>query len=261
MRCIAFILIWVSLAAGVIAATTAYVWRLPPPGSEGQLQIGVAPDESPIYAVLAADAGRRTDGAPVARSDAALTPELVTELRAAGVQRVRVKTFQISRWTHFPQFLVACVGLLAGAILTRLSAARAASLAEAAQDAGDALGPDAALAALQQVTNALIADIPALGGPQAVCLAIADRIGVATRDLVPLIVDARGRLVARMGLGAYAGFMDVFAAGERNLNRAWSAASDGAEAEAVEALERASERLVVAQARLTGRTSSLLPLA
>lgn len=261
MRLLAFILIWLSLGIGAVAATTAYVWAMPPKGSEGQFQIGENAEQTPIYAVLAADAGKGEDGAPIATPDTPLTPELVAQLQNAGVKRVRVKSFRISRWTHLPHFVVACVGLLAGAILTRLSAARAVRLAEQAHAEGDTLSPEAALKSLRAVVRALLDDLPNVGGTEQACRTINQRLGDAARDLVPTIVDSRDRLVARMGLGSYAGFMDTFAAGERSLNRAWSAAADGAEEEAVESLERAAERLSVAEARLSGRTPSLLPLA
>lgn len=74
------------------------------------------------------------------------------------------------------------------------------------------------------------------------------------------MIEQRERLVGRMGLGAYAALMDVFAGAERSLNRSWSAAADFALDESVEALERAGERLAVAEDKLTGRTPTVLPL-
>jgi hypothetical protein len=245
---------------GVVAATTAYVWVVPRGDGGERFLLGRTAEGEPVYAALGADAGRAAPGEPVAREDTPLTPDVVERLQSAGVERVRVKTFRLSRWTHLPHFAVACVGLVAGAILTRLSTARAVRLAEQAQAGGDAVSPEAAVKELRAVARALLDDVTQLGDEEHACRAITQRLGDALRDFVPLVVEARDRLVARLGLGGYASFMDAFAAGERSVNRAWSAAADGALGEAVESLERAGERLEIAEAKLTGRTSGLLPL-
>ncbi len=262
MRLLAFLLIWVSLGVGVVAATTAYMWEVPAAGDE-VFQLGADAQGAKVYAVLGAPAGRVEGGAkakPLFETDTALTPEVVAALREAGVGRVRVKSFKVSRWTHFPYFGGACVGLLAGAILTRLSSARDARLADQQGDEGDRLSPERAVAELRGVVRALIGDLTHQGDETDACAQITERLGRASRDLVPAVVEQRERLVARMGLGPYAALMDVFAAAERSLNRSWSAAADMSLAESVEALERAGERLAVAEDKLTGRTPSLLPL-
>jgi hypothetical protein len=260
MRLLAFLLIWISLGVGAVAATTAYSWRIPAQGAEA-FMLGTDAGGATTYAVLGADAGKDARGAAIAKADEPLTPEVVEALRAAGVERVRVKTFKPGRWTHLPLFGAACVGLLAGALLTRLSAARTARLADRAAEHADAVTPERAIAGLRAVVATLLEELPALGDRHGACRTITDRVGDATGGLVPAVVDQRERLVGRMGLRAYAGFMDVFAAGERQLNRAWSAAADDALDESIEALERAGERLAVAENKLTGRTPSLLPLA
>lgn len=263
MRLLAFILIWVSLAVGVVAATTAYIWVVPPAGVNApeHFKIGTGAGGEPVYAVLAADAGRGADGTALVGADTALTHDVVARLQEGGVERVRVKTFMPARWTRLPHFGVACVGLLAGAILTRLGAARAARLAEAAGAARDELSPDAALKQLRAAVRTLLDDLPGLGDDEQACRAVTQRLGDAIGGLVPSIVGARDRLVARMGMGGYARFMDTFSAAERNVNRAWSAAADNVLEESVDALERASERFAVAEDKLTGRAPSLLPLA
>jgi hypothetical protein len=264
MRLLAFLLIWVSLGVGVVAATTAYMWEVPAAGDE-VFQLGADAQGAKVYAVLGAPAGRVEGGIgvgakPLFETDTALTPEVVAALREAGVGRVRVKSFKVSRWTHFPYFGGACVGLLAGAILTRLSSARDARLADQLGDEGDRLSPEKAVAELRAVVRALRADLTHLGDEAHACAQITERLGTASRDLVPAVVEQRERLVARMGLGPYAALMDVFASAERSLNRSWSAAADLSLVESVEALQRAGERLAVAEDKLTGRTPSLLPL-
>jgi hypothetical protein len=46
-------------------------------------------------------------------------------------------------------------------------------------------------------------------------------------ELLMPVVDARGRYVARHGIGVFAEYFGLFAAGERNLGRCWSALTDG----------------------------------
>ena len=67
---------------------------------------------------------------------------------------------------------------------------------------------------------------------------------------VPPFIAARPALVARLGLGGYAQLMDHFAAAERQLNRAWSAAADGYATDAVECLDNASTLLGEAEQRM-----------
>lgn len=260
MRFLAFILIWVSVGVGVVTATTAYLWVVPREGGHERFEIGTTPGGEPRYAVLAADAGGDPGGEPVALTGTPLTPDVVERLQAAGVERVKVKEFVLGRWTGFPLFVAACVGLIAGAILTRLSTARAVRLAEQGRAEADVLTPAAAIAELRTVTRSLLDDAALPGDEEQACGLVTRRLGEALRDFVPAITEARDRLVARMGLGGYAVFMDAFGAAERSLNRAWSAAADNHLAEAIESLDRAGERLAVAEGKLSGRTPSLPPL-
>ncbi|MDH4031818.1 MAG: hypothetical protein OEU49_13280 [Chromatiales bacterium] len=63
-------------------------------------------------------------------------------------------------------------------------------------------------------------------------------------------VAARESLVHIYGLQAYADIMSAFAAGERYLNRVWSASADGYVDEAREYIGRAREQFVDAKSRL-----------
>jgi hypothetical protein len=47
------------------------------------------------------------------------------------------------------------------------------------------------------------------------------------QDLVDPLVDARGQLMSRHGVAAFAEYFSPFSGGERNLNRCWSALTDG----------------------------------
>ena len=57
-------------------------------------------------------------------------------------------------------------------------------------------------------------------------------------------VDARESIAHRYGLGAYADVMSSFAAGERYLNRVWSASADGYIDEVNAYLDKAREQFV-----------------
>jgi len=63
-------------------------------------------------------------------------------------------------------------------------------------------------------------------------------------------VDARDSLTHIYGLQAYADIMSAFAAGERYLNRVWSASADGYADEAREYIGRAREQFEEARAKL-----------
>ena len=49
-------------------------------------------------------------------------------------------------------------------------------------------------------------------------------------------VEARSPLIAQLGLAGFAEVMDRWAAAERQINRAWSAAADGVYEEVVDCL-------------------------
>lgn len=63
------------------------------------------------------------------------------------------------------------------------------------------------------------------------------------RDDLSRFADARRALIGRHGLPAYAEVMNRFAAGERYLNRVWSASVDGYDEEARRYLDQAREQL------------------
>ncbi|MDQ7012389.1 MAG: hypothetical protein Q9O74_00660 [Planctomycetota bacterium] len=263
MRFLAFVIIWASLGVGAVSTTTAYLWTFPESGETDSFLLGTGDDGIKAYAVLSADAGITEADEPVVAADTALTPEVVEKLQAQSVEpveRVRVKTFKLSRWSYLPHFVMACVGLLIGAMLTRVSAARAIKAEDAKAAQSDALSPEQAVAELREVVAGLLRDVPLERDDRRACALITDRLGDAIGDLVPAIADQRERLVARMGLGTYASLMDIFSSAERAINRAWSAAADQVIDESIESLERAAERLPIVEDKLTGRTPSLLPL-
>ena len=70
------------------------------------------------------------------------------------------------------------------------------------------------------------------------------------RDDLRRFAEARESMVHLFGIQAYADIMSEFAAGERNINRVWSASTDGYRSEAEAYLERAMGRFQDARSRL-----------
>lgn len=83
-----------------------------------------------------------------------------------------------------------------------------------------------------------------------------DAIEARFAEPMQRFADARESLVPRYGVQAYADVMSAFAAGERYLNRVWSAAAEGYVDEAHTYLGKAREQLLSARDQLRGLTSS-----
>ncbi|MDH3351461.1 MAG: hypothetical protein OEM60_09375 [Gammaproteobacteria bacterium] len=67
--------------------------------------------------------------------------------------------------------------------------------------------------------------------------------------------EARESMVHLFGLQTYADIMSHFAAGERYINRVWSASADGYDAEAEQYLSKAAEQFRHAQSQLSAAAS------
>ena len=80
--------------------------------------------------------------------------------------------------------------------------------------------------------------------------ALRDRIDARLRPDLRRFADARESMVHLYGLQTYADIMSEFAAGERYINRVWSAAADGYDDEAGTYLLRAAEQFREAQQQL-----------
>jgi hypothetical protein len=94
-------------------------------------------------------------------------------------------------------------------------------------------------------TTASLRDDGALSGA-GLREAIDDRL----RNDLRRFVDARESMIHLYGLQAYADIMSSFAAGERYINRVWSASADGYDHEAAAYLERAATQFADTQAEL-----------
>jgi hypothetical protein len=79
---------------------------------------------------------------------------------------------------------------------------------------------------------------------------IAKRIEIDLSDDLRDFAEGRDSITAEYGLAVFADVMTQFAAGERSINRAWSAAADGYVDEAATCIERAETMMQAAQAKL-----------
>lgn len=247
MKSIGFLLITVSLAVGVVSVVTAYTPALSLPdaalvGLRLNAPAGLQRDEQGDPVV--GDGGALV---PLVPTNTELTPELLAALRADGVQYVRVREFSWGRWPGRWWFALACVGLLVGATIVKRETRR--QLAEAAGQRERAEGPETALDMMRREVAALLEQWPELTAAERLETTL-ERIGRVQREHVSAFAVARDTLVARLTLAGYAQLMDHFAAAERQINRAWSAAADGVEDEALVCLQRSAPLLELSIDRL-----------
>ena len=104
----------------------------------------------------------------------------------------------------------------------------------------------------------LLESIDNIGRDLAGIVADKEKTGASLREAIDLrlradlrrFADARESMVHLFGLQTYADIMSSFAAGERYINRVWSASADGYDGEAATYLEKAVEQFADAQAQL-----------
>jgi hypothetical protein len=238
------LLIAVSMILGVVGAVTAYLAPLDLPdrrliGQELNAPAGIDP----------ADPSART---PLAQRGQTLDAELLAALRQQGVRRVHLKEFDSKRWTGWPLFLFGCLGLGLGSAWVRRQA-KTLHLQPAppgrAGSIGTRAGTEGSLASLRLAIHQLQRELPSLS-PSDQLRKLLHVLGEAQRHQIPALTGARAELTARLGLTGYARFMDAFAAAERQINRAWSAAADQVLPESLAALHKADALLQESAARL-----------
>ena len=81
--------------------------------------------------------------------------------------------------------------------------------------------------------------------------ALRDQIDQKLREDLRRFADARESMVHLYGLQVYADIMSSFAAGERYINRVWSASVDGYDSEAETYLDKAVKQFADAQMQLS----------
>lgn len=271
MRLLGWLLIAVCLTSGSIAASTAYMPRVSL--ADERFEIGVV-DDKPVHLELKSVAGAQFSGdnskARLQRLGAippdpsfvpgtALDGYALDSLRGDGAavtvgtsvrrsNRVAVSEFSLARWDTWWLFLLSVIGLTGGAMLLRKSAAAdLARRATTADGEAPALSPIELLQRAAEKTAALSAAIPSAHDR---CAAVLNGVSAIQREDLDPFVEGRLRIAGERGLSAYASIMDAFAGAERSYNRAWSAAADGHEPEAVACVDEAAARLAQAIERL-----------
>jgi hypothetical protein len=250
MRALGSILVIASLVLGSFAVATAYHVSLRGPNLRNVIGLH-----------LASDAGVRLDasGSPVldeqgrrvpivrARDEQGeptiITNEMLNELGAgtASAPVIRVMEFRWSLWGRAWWFAASVVGLVAGAALLRADQRARRQAAAAGRAAGGAGRARDAFEHVRAAVHSLRDELPS--SPETVRLEVLlERIGQLQRTDLRDFVDAREELGHLVGARRCAELMDHFAAMERQLNRAWSAAADGVWEEARASLERAAQR-------------------
>lgn len=240
LRLVSALLIVGSLVAGSLAAATAYLAPLSLPD---ELLVGKHIN-GPAGLVIS-ESGERE---PYATAGEEITPEMLTALRqqtrANGqpIKRIPIKEFELATWSEKWFFFASILGLIASAVLTRV----ARSKADASEDApteSDVGSPESTIRSMQSVVTSLTTDLPSQPTEHAKNELILERVGALQRDLVSAFADARPQIQRRLGIAGYAQVMDRFAAAERQLNRAWSAAADEVTHEAEACLANAGPLL------------------
>lgn len=235
-----------TFGAGAVAKTDAELTKL-----RADLESGL---------ITAEDYTRQREAlTPVVPGGQPITAEALAQMRAQSdegrsvAQYVKVKEFSVGRWPYAWLFGLSAIGLFAGAMLVRTATKRElrampiAPAGDASPREGD---PAFALAQTRAVCEQLLRDIPSMRSEKQQLDAIVDRVGEAQKTHLAAFVDARPRLVAKLGMGGYAELMDRFAAAERQLNRAWSAAADGYADEAMRCLANVPPMLAEAERKL-----------
>ncbi len=176
-----------------------------------------------------------------------VTAEQVSDLATAGVAYVRTKEFS---WPYWWVFAVSAVGLGAGSLLVRVATKREQQTDTSASDS-KTVSPDESIANLIEAAESLRDELAATTDPAERQRLLLTRLNEMQRTDVEAFVDARLALTTRLGLGRYAEIMDRFAAAERQINRAWSAAADAALDEALDCITRVPMLLLEVREKLS----------
>lgn len=104
---------------------------------------------------------------------------------------------------------------------------------------------------LKESIENIVRDLEALtGSAESGGVDLRNTIDTKLRNDLRRFADARESMVHLFGLQAYADIMSSFAAGERYINRVWSASADGYDEEASTYLRKAASRFSDARAQL-----------
>lgn len=104
---------------------------------------------------------------------------------------------------------------------------------------------------LSESIQNIVTDLEDISGVESLHGAeLRDRIDLKLREDLRRFADARESMVHLFGLQTYADIMSNFAAGERYINRVWSASADGYNGEAQTYLEKAAVQFAEARQQL-----------
>jgi hypothetical protein len=197
MRLMGILLLVVALAAGVLAASTAYLVSIDLPRDEEQKKAKL---EELQKLTLSADAGAhywpREGTVPIARKDTHLDATRIGWLQADGIHYVRVREFSLARWPGKWTFAAAVVGLLGGGLMLRSASRRA--IAEAGAT-GDAELPEKALRAILETLAELRRDLAGAPAAPPDLESLYERLGEQGRSLLESFLGARTFLTDRLG--------------------------------------------------------------
>ncbi|MDP6763857.1 MAG: hypothetical protein QF903_00350 [Planctomycetota bacterium] len=177
-----------------------------------------------------------------------LDEERLAELTAEGIGTVDVKvpsSWNFADWTQRYSFLAAVLATLAGVALLRRASRADLAVPSGGDAAATAQGEDP-----RAVLERLVEETEALAGEVASMDATSLHAAVDALLAGPLytLIEGRDVLRSRHGVRAAVAFMAPLAGAERQLNRAWSAAVDGAVEESRDCVGRALAPLREARA-------------
>lgn len=195
-----------------------------------------------------AQVGDRAAIEPIAIKGDTLNAEMIDILRRNDVELIKSASFDPAIWFRtWPSwvFLLSVVTLFASAMMVRAASKRVAKPAPGADpEARDIPETPSGIAiAIRNTVEATVREVQSKTSERERLDVIIENLGEVQRTLVPAFAAARPRIIQAMGMGGFAQVMDTFAGCERQINRAWSAAADGVEFEAVASLERADAML------------------
>lgn len=196
---------------------------------------------------------------PIGRTGDRLTSQLVELLNEAEVEYVKVTEFEFSRWPYAWLFAISCAGLLCGAWMIRRAGRSELESSNNADTVNESKATDAAsvFSRLSGRLHSLGEELAATTDKSTRLEAILKHVGNIQREDVPAFAADRPALVSRLSLSGYAELMDNFAAMERQLNRAWSAAADSDLEESESCLQSAQPLLVETLRSLKNQQSSV----
>lgn len=245
-------LIWVCVGVAAISAVAAYfvptnldaaLFKSDTPGRSGEHG----------YLLLSSPAGPDVprDGAsePEWPAGTELTPDVLAKMAAIQdngerlVKRVHVPEFSWARWSH-KWWFIGSVTLLTLCGIGQRAMSRGEVMKKGAADPAESLDK------VMEELRALRDELPAMTSDYDRLHAIIHRVGELQQTHLANFAEARDVLISRFGMGRFARIMDVFAGGERKINRAWSAAADGVLGEAFDNIEQAIPMFEEAQRRL-----------